>query len=182
MTFSNYFQKDSNVSFRLMGIAGLLAIGLVGCASSPMEKSPAPAAAAPTAAAPNAASAAELEARQLKEAATKLAGSSIYFDYDNFTIKAEYNALLRQQAELLKHYAKLNVTLEGNTDERGSSEYNLSLGQKRAEVVRKALVILGVPEAKIEAVSFGKEKPKESCSEEKCWSQNRRVDFSAKTQ
>lgn len=165
-----------------MGIAGLLAIGLVGCASSPKEEAPASVAVAPKIAAPGAASASELETRQLKEAAAKLAGSSIYFDYDNFTIKTEYNALLQQQAELLKRYAKLNVNLEGNTDERGSSEYNLSLGQKRAEAVRKALVILGVPEAKIEAVSFGKEKPKESCPEEKCWSQNRRVDFSGKTQ
>lgn len=179
---SNYFQKDSNVSFRLMGIAGLLAIGLVGCASTPKEEAPTPTAAAPKVAAPSAAPVSDLEARQLKEAATKLAGSSIYFDYDNFTIKTEYNTLLQQQAELLKRNSKLNVSLEGNTDERGSSEYNLALGQKRAEAVRKALVILGVPETKIEAVSFGKEKPKAECPEEKCWSQNRRVDFSGKTQ
>ena len=103
-------------------------------------------------AAPSAASPAELEARQLKEAAAKLASSSIYFDYDNFTIKTEYNTLLQQQAELLKRFGKLNVSLEGNTDERGSSEYNLSLGQKRAEAVRKALAILGVPDARVEAV------------------------------
>lgn len=165
-----------------MGIAGLLAIGLVGCASSPKDEAAAQAAVTPKAAMASTPSAAELEARQLKEAAEKLAGKSIYFDYDNFTIKTEYNALLQQQAELLKRYPKLGVSLEGNTDERGSSEYNLSLGQKRAEAVRKALTILGVPEAKVEAVSFGKEKPKADCPEEKCWSQNRRVDFSGKTQ
>ena len=170
------------MSFRLMCIAGLLAAGLVGCASSPKEEAAASTTTAPSMAAPSNASASELEARQLKEAAAKLAASSIYFDYDNFSIKTEYNALLQQQAELLKRNSKLNVSLEGNTDERGSSEYNLSLGQKRAEAVRKALVILGVPEAKIEAVSFGKEKPKADCPEEKCWHQNRRVDFSGKTQ
>jgi len=171
------------VSFRLIGIACLLAIGLVGCASTPKPEAPTAApAVAPTVATPRAAAPSDLESRELKEAAAKLSGSSIYFDYDNFTVKTEYTALLQQQAELLKRYSKLSVSLEGNTDERGSSEYNLSLGQKRAEAVRKALMILGVPEAKIEAVSFGKEKPKESCPEEKCWRQNRRVDFSAKTQ
>jgi len=180
--FFNLFQKGSIVSFRLMGIAGLLAIGLVGCASTPKEEATPPVAAAPKATTASAPSAAELEARQLKEAAEKLAVKSVYFDYDNFTIKTEYNTLLQQQADLLKRYPKLWVSLEGNTDERGNSEYNLSLGQKRAEAVRKALTLLGVPEAKIEAVSFGKEKPKADCHEEKCWSQNRRVDFSGKTQ
>lgn len=174
-----YLFEGIDVNFRLLGIAGLLAFGLAGCASTPKEEAPA-ATAAPTVAAPRAAAPDDLEARQLKEAAAKLASNSIYFDYDNFTVKTEYNTLLQQQAELLKRHAKLNVSLEGNTDERGSSEYNLALGQKRAEAVRKALVILGVPEARIEAVSFGKEKPKADCPEEKCWSQNRRVDFSAK--
>ena len=95
---------------------------------------------------------------------------------------SEYNNVLQQQAEILKRYNKIAVSVEGNADERGSSEYNLALGQKRAEAVRKALVILGVPDARIEAVSFGEEKPKATCPEEKCWSQNRRVDFSPKPQ
>lgn len=167
----------------MYGVAGLLALGLVGCASTPKESAPvaqtAPRAVAQPSA-PKGPTAAEIEARQLKEAADKLAGSSIFFDYDKYVVKAEYHNLLQQQAEILKQYGKLNVSLEGNTDERGTAEYNLALGQKRAEAVRKALVILGVPESRLEAVSFGKEKPRADCNEEKCWSQNRRVDFTAK--
>ncbi|RIX46089.1 MAG: peptidoglycan-associated lipoprotein Pal [Rhodocyclales bacterium GT-UBC] len=172
-------KKDIEVTNRLLGTAGLFALCLVGCASTPKEEAPANTSNTQLSA-PAANPGDDLETRQLKEAAAKLSSSSIYFDYDNFSVKTEYNTLLQQQAELLKRYSKLNVSLEGNTDERGSSEYNLALGQKRAEAVRKALVILGVPEARIEAVSLGKEKPKADCPEEKCWSQNRRVDFSAK--
>ena len=166
------------MNLRLIGLSSLLALGIVGCDSTPQETAAPAAAAAPQQVSP--APANDLEAQQLKEAAAKLAASSIYFDLDSFAIKTEYNNLLLQNAELLKRVGKLNVSLEGHTDERGSSEYNLSLGQKRAEAVRKALSLAGVPDARVEAVSFGKEKPKASCPEEKCWSQNRRVDFSAK--
>ena len=169
------------MSYRLIGITAIVALGLAGCASTSKE-SAAPTPAIPNVKAASGPSQSELDARQFKEAADKLASSSIFFAYDSFAIKPEYNTLLQQQAEVLKHYSKVNVSLEGNTDERGSSEYNLALGQKRAEAVRNALVILGVPDTKIEAVSFGKEKPKATCPEEKCWSQNRRVDFSAKAQ
>ncbi len=110
----------------------------------------------------------------------QLSGKSVFFEYDDFKIKPSFLPLVQQQAELLKRYGKLTVTLEGNADERGSGEYNLALGQKRAEAVRKMLTLLGVPEDRLEAVSFGKEKPRATCSEEKCWSQNRRVDFASK--
>jgi peptidoglycan-associated lipoprotein len=74
----------------------------------------------------------------------------------------------------------LTDRLEGNADERGSREYNLALGQNRAEAVKHALQLLGVPDSQVEVVSFGEEKPRSTCHEEKCWAENRRVDVSNK--
>jgi len=123
---------------------------------------------------------AETEAQRLDRIVKNLAGKSIYFDYDDFTVKPEYQALIKQDADLLRSAARLTVRLEGNADERGSVEYNLALGQKRAEAVKRALEMLGLPDARVEAVSYGKEKPRATCHEEKCWAENRRVDVIAK--
>jgi len=121
-------------------------------------------------------SAPETTASQLQEMQHK----SIYFDRDQFTIKSEYNSIIQQQAEFAKAHGQ-PLTLEGNADERGSSEYNLALGSKRANAVKKSLEILGVPAKQIKSLSFGEEKPKASCHEEKCWQENRRVDFNGKS-
>lgn len=102
-------------------------------------------------------------------------GKSIFFDYNEFVVKPEYQDMLRQNFGGQKISAP--IRLEGNADERGSSEYNLALGQKRSEAVKKQLMVLGVPEAQLEAVSFGSEKPRETCHEERCWAVNRRVDL-----
>lgn len=110
-----------------------------------------------------------------------LVKKNIYFDYDNFSIKPQYQDLVKQNADFMKQVAKDSVVLEGNADERGSTEYNLALGQKRAEAVRKVLVLMGVPDARIEAISYGEEKPRATCHDEKCWQENRRVDFAHKT-
>lgn len=105
---------------------------------------------------------------------------SVYFDFGEFVIKPEYRNLIQQQAEFLKEHANVVVTLEGNTDERGSSEYNLALGDRRANVVRKALEVIGVPDRQIKTVSLGEEHPKMTCHEEQCWKENRRTDFVGK--
>lgn len=105
---------------------------------------------------------------------------SIYFEYDTAAVKAEYHALIQQQAEFMKAQPNVVITLEGNADERGSPEYNLALGSKRADSVRKNLEVLGVSSRQINTVSFGEEKPKLSCHEERCWGENRRVDFIGK--
>lgn len=157
-----------------------LALGFSACANTPNEAPVSKPSLATTGAKSAGVSQTELEIRQMKEAVQQLGSKSIFFDYDDFKISPTYQPLVQQQAELLKRYDKLSITLEGNADERGSSEYNLALGQKRAEAVRKMLTLLGVPDARLEAVSFGKEKPRATCSEEKCWSQNRRVDFAPK--
>lgn len=106
-----------------------------------------------------------------------LQDKSVYFDFDKFVVKPEYRDLLRQHAEILKSHPRDSVTLEGNADERGSPEYNLALGGKRARTVRTQLILLGIAGARIHEASFGEERPRASCHEEKCWQQNRRVDF-----
>ena len=102
----------------------------------------------------------------------------IYFDYDSFAIKPEYAALLSAHARYLKAEPRRKAMIEGHTDERGGREYNLALGQRRAEAVSRALVLLGVAEGQLEAVSLGKENPAVSGSDDTAWSQNRRAQIS----
>ena len=106
-----------------------------------------------------------------------LAKRSIYFDFDDYSVKPEYESLLKQHAQYLKEHSQRHVRIEGNTDERGSSEYNLALGQRRSEAVRRELMLFGVPDAQMEAISFGKEKPVATGHDEASWAQNRRVDL-----
>ncbi|MFZ2302646.1 MAG: peptidoglycan-associated lipoprotein Pal [Gallionella sp.] len=119
-------------------------------------------------------------ARKLEEArneARELQKQSVYFDFDKYVVKPEYRAVVRRQAEFVKKHKNVTVTLEGNADERGSNEYNLALGDKRANAVRKNMELLGVSSNQIRAVSMGEEKSRLSCHEEKCWKENRRNDF-----
>ena len=116
-------------------------------------------------------------AAKLRQQVADLNGKSVFFDFDAFVVKSDYDALLRDQAEFLKANPGDKLVVQGNTDERGGSEYNLALGQKRADAVRKSLSVLGVSDDRVEATSFGKEKPRATCHDESCWSQNRRVDF-----
>ena len=106
-----------------------------------------------------------------------LAKRSIYFDYDSFVVKAEFQATIEAHAKYLVANKGRKILVQGNTDERGGREYNIALGQKRAEAVRKALALLGVPEAQVEAVSLGEEKPKATGSDEASWAENRRSDI-----
>ena len=116
-------------------------------------------------------------AAKLRQQIADLDGKSVFFDFDSFIVKSEYDATLHAQADFLKANPSSKLTVQGNTDERGGSEYNLALGQKRAEAVRKQLGVLGVSADRVEATSFGKEKPRATCHDESCWSQNRRDDF-----
>ena len=116
-------------------------------------------------------------AAKLRAQVADLNGKSVFFDFDAFVVKSDYDAMLHDQADFLKANASDKLVVQGNTDERGGSEYNLALGQKRAEAVRKSLSVLGVSGDRVEATSFGKEKPRATCHDESCWSQNRRVDF-----
>ena len=101
----------------------------------------------------------------------------VYFDFDSYTVKPEFQALIDGHARFLKGNQQRRISIEGHTDERGGREYNLALGQKRSEAVRRALTLLGVNDAQIEAVSFGKEKPAAQGSGEEAWAQNRRAEI-----
>lgn len=113
----------------------------------------------------------------LNDPASILAKRSVYFDIDSYTVKDEFKPVVEAHAKYLISRPDRKVIIQGNTDERGGSEYNLALGQKRAEAVRRALALLGVPDTQMEAVSFGKEKPKASGSNEAAWAENRRSDI-----
>lgn len=101
----------------------------------------------------------------------------VYFDYDSFVIKPEFQALIESHARFLKATNGRKIVVEGHTDERGGREYNLALGQKRSEAVRRALGLLGVTDSQVEAVSFGKEKPAAAGSTEAALAQNRRAEI-----
>lgn len=106
-----------------------------------------------------------------------LAKRSVYFDLDSYTVRDEFKPVIEAHARYLNANKTRKIVIQGNTDERGGSEYNLALGQKRAEAVRRSLSLLGVSENQMEAVSFGKEKPKAQGSDEGAWAENRRVDI-----
>jgi peptidoglycan-associated lipoprotein len=101
----------------------------------------------------------------------------VYFDYDSYVIRPEYQSLIEMQARYIKANKVRSIAIEGHTDERGGREYNLALGQKRAESVRRALSLLGVSETQMEAVSFGKEKPAVPGSTDTAMEKNRRAEI-----
>lgn len=105
------------------------------------------------------------------------AAKIIYFDYDSYSIKPEFQIAIEAHAKYLSANKARKMAIEGHTDERGGREYNLALGQKRSEAVRKSLALLGVSDNQIEAVSFGKEKPAASGAGEAIWSKNRRAEI-----
>ena len=115
--------------------------------------------------------------RELTDPASKLSQRSIYFDLDKYEVKDEYKDLVAAHAKYLTANKGFKVLVQGNTDERGSREYNLSLGQKRAEAVKRSLALLGVKDDQIESVSLGEEKPKNPGHDESAWSENRRADI-----
>lgn len=104
-------------------------------------------------------------------------GRVIYFDYDSFVIKPEAQAVIEGHARFLNANKNRRILIEGHTDERGGREYNLALGQKRAEAVRRALGLLGVGDAQVEPVSFGEEKPAAQGASESAYSKNRRAEI-----
>jgi len=113
----------------------------------------------------------------LDDPASVLAKRSVYFDLDKYEVKDEFKPVIEAHGKYLSSHPNRKVVIQGNTDERGGSEYNLALGQKRAEAVRRALAAAGAKDGQMEAVSFGKEKPKASGSTEAAWAENRRADL-----
>jgi peptidoglycan-associated lipoprotein len=114
---------------------------------------------------------------QLKEAESLLSKRSIYYEYDRYDIQEEYVPVIEAHAKLLMAHSDLKIIVQGNCDDRGSREYNLALGQRRSDSVRRAMVLLGVNEKQVETVSFGAEKPVAFGQDEESWAKNRRSDI-----
>jgi peptidoglycan-associated lipoprotein len=180
----------------LVSVSALFA----GCSSTPTtpEAAPAPVAAAPApapapapvevaqptkAVTPTTSTAVSVTAvPEYLDPASRLSKErSIYFDFDKFSIRDEFTPLVEAHGKFLAANAGVAIKVEGNADERGSKEYNLALGQKRAESVVRALKSFGVKDGQAEPVSFGEEKPKATGKGEAVWSQNRRVDLAYPT-
>ncbi len=153
------------------------------CSNAPTKEAAPAAAPAPVAQQPTEATTAPNRAgpgtvgNPLKDPSNILSKRSIFFDYDQSLIKDRDRPLLQAHANYLRQHPGTKVTVQGNTDERGSREYNLALGQRRADAVKRYLTVLGAEDRQIDTVSFGKEKPRCTASEESCWSQNRRADL-----
>ncbi len=182
-------------------VLGLLIVGLLaGCSTTETKpdtsqadaaRAAAEKAAADKAAADAAAARAAAEARARAEAANMaakpldplkdpnniLSQRSVYFAFDKSNVTGEYDALLQAHAQYLVGHSSAKVELQGNCDERGSAEYNLALGQRRADAVRKSLSLLNVPAAQMSTGSFGKEKPLATGHDETAWAKNRRTDI-----
>jgi len=155
------------------------AVLLAACSSKPVAPEQ-PVAAAPAQAQPDARTVATVTAPAvdpLDDPKGELAKRSVYFDYDSYNVRSDGQPVVTAHSKYLSANKGRKIVIQGNTDERGGSEYNLALGQKRAEAVRRSLALLGVDESQMEAVSFGKEKPKAMGSNEEAWAENRRADI-----
>jgi peptidoglycan-associated lipoprotein len=160
---------------------------LAGCASTPLQEPKAgvedrtpttsvPAQPAVTAVTPDTPKGDQLP-NALKDPNNILSKRSLYYEYDKYDVKDEYKPLLQAHARYLAQNRNAKMLIQGNCDERGSREYNIALGQKRADGVKKLLLLMGAQESQIESVSLGEEKPRCTASTEDCYSQNRRSDM-----
>ena len=118
-----------------------------------------------------------VQGNPLKDPNNILSKRSVYFDFDSNAVKDEYRGMIQAHARYLGDNRGNNIRIEGNCDERGSREYNLALGQRRAEAVKKVMTVLGVGDNRIETVSYGEEKPKNAGHDEAAWAENRRADI-----
>jgi peptidoglycan-associated lipoprotein len=162
-------------------IAIAVVAGLYGCASTKTDEAPAApeptSSATPQSATPTPTGTRSSSGQPVGDPRASFAKRSVYYEFDKYDVKAEYRPLVEAHAKYLRDNSSAKMRIEGNADERGSREYNLALGQRRAESVTKMMQLLGVREGQIEAVSFGKEKPRTTGHDEGAWSENRRSDF-----
>lgn len=172
------------MSMKKLALLGALALLMAGCSSVNLDNPPvedrSSGAGAGTGSSSTVAQTSVTPVDDGKSAQGAIANVSrlVYFDYDSYVIKPEFQALIDAHARHIKADRSRKVVIEGHTDERGGREYNLALGQRRAEAVRRSLGLLGVADSQVEAVSFGKEKPAVQGSGEAVWTKNRRAEIS----
>ncbi len=164
-----------------LAIPALIALLIAGCSSSPSgpEQGGAPVETRGGNVATVTAGGVDSRAlpRELTDPKSILSKRSIYFDYDKYDVRAEYKDLVTAHAKFLANNRQFKMLVQGNTDERGSREYNLALGQKRADSIKKMLTLLGAREDQVESVSLGEEKPKSEGQNDAAWAENRRGDM-----
>ena len=149
----------------LLGLAALSATFLVGCSSVKLDD------------VDGGSSNSNFSSQPWNDPKSPLFEKSVYFGFDEYTIQTKYQNMLSAHAGYLKAHPEQKIIIQGNTDDRGTAEYNLALGQRRSDAVRKALALMGVADAQMEAVSFGKEKLKAEGDTEAAWAENRRADI-----
>jgi peptidoglycan-associated lipoprotein len=164
-----------------------LALGLAGCAKDTSQAkiedhNPPPAQQQPrtdtgTAGRTTPADQSRVSGNELTDPNSPLSKRSVYFDFDSNEVKDEYRGLLQAHARYIADHRDARVRIEGNTDERGSREYNLALGQRRAEAVKRVMTVMGADGSRIETISYGEEKPKAPGHDETAWAENRRADI-----
>ena len=161
----------------------LFAAAAAGCSSQQVKEEPAATGGGATTTqttAPTAAPGAAVESKSVdpfSDPNNLLSKNAIYYDFDNATIKGDYKPLVQAHASYLDAHRGAHVVIQGNCDERGSREYNIGLGQRRADSVKRMLETLGVNAGQVETVSFGKEKPRAMGHNETAWAENRRSDI-----
>jgi peptidoglycan-associated lipoprotein len=172
-------------------LVAIIAAALVGCSTTPTTEAPIEERGAAGATAPGTgaqtgtaqgggvtgAQGGAVGADELRNPNSILSKRSVYFDFDSFVVKDEYRPLVEAHARYLQSHPNTRMTIQGNTDERGSREYNIALGQKRADAVKRMMTLLGARDGQIETVSFGEERPKNPGHDEAAWAENRRDDI-----
>ncbi|HUN93043.1 MAG TPA: peptidoglycan-associated lipoprotein Pal [Burkholderiaceae bacterium] len=175
------------ISVRTLTLVACTAVFAVGCSSTKLQEKPAPVTeaapkSAPTQPAPQTGAVTPVETAPmamdpLNDPKGALANRSVYFDFDSSSVKPESQGVIEAHGRYLASNKGRHVTVEGNCDERGGREYNLALGQRRADAVRQRLTLLGATDAQIESISNGKEKPRAMGHDEAAWAENRRADI-----
>jgi peptidoglycan-associated lipoprotein len=163
LTFSN--------TFKFAAIAAMLIVAACASKPKPMAEAPPPPPSSTTA--PPAEVQSSTVPGSLQDFKVNV-GDTVHFDYDKYSVRDDDKDLLSRQAAWLQKYPQVRVTVEGHCDERGTREYNLALGARRANAVKEYLVSLGVSSARVDTISYGKERPICTESDESCYSQNRR--------
>ena len=194
MTLSRRMNHEGDIMNKLL-VSALFAALLAGCASTPSPESSAPVEDRNASASAGSGAGASTSpgtgsniggtatpgsgqgSSALRDPNNILSRRSIYFDYDSDQVKDQYRPLVEAHARYLQGNRSARMTIQGNTDERGSREYNIALAQRRADSAKRMMQLLGAGETQIETVSFGKEKPKNQGHDETAWAENRRDDI-----